>query len=147
MTDEELKLVERNRKLTRNVTAPIMSVVGILGLVGGIWVLSTETSIIGIGLTSSAIVMISLAVYFFISSRKPVVRVDKFYVTGIVTDRKQTGSILTHVYYQVKLNEDKYTGYVTKQDFKKCQPGDIIRCERLDETSVDVYKVENLGKI
>jgi len=147
MTDLELKLVERNRKLTLNIMVPIMAVIGVLGLAGGLWIISTERSYVSIGLTSSAVVMLALAAFYYVNSRKPVVRLDKFYVTGIVTEHRKTGGLLSNVYYRVKLNNGKYTGFITKEDFKKCQKGDIIRCERLAETSVDVHKVENLGRI
>lgn len=147
MSDAELKLVERNRMLTRNVMVPIMSVIGLLGLIGGLWIVTAEASIVGIGLTTSALAMIGLAVFYYLNTQKPIVRLEKFFVTGIVTDHRKTGGLLTNIYYRVKLNDGRYTGFITKEDFRKCQRGDIIRCERLDETSVNVHRVENIGKI
>jgi hypothetical protein len=136
MSDEELRLLERNRLMTRRILVPMMAVLGACGFLGGIWAITTDDIAIGIGLTFSAIVMLGFAGFYIIDTRKPAERPEKFFVTGIVTKMKKTGSVVTNVYYSIELNDSQYKCFTSEEDFKKIKVGDAVMCERLEENSL-----------
>lgn len=136
MSDEELRLLERNRRMTRTILVPLMVALGACGILGGIWAITTDDLVVGIGLASSATVMLGFAVFFALDTKKPVERPEKFFVTGIVTHMKKTGSVITRVYYIVELNDNQYKCYTTEETFRKIKVGDAVMCERLEESSV-----------
>ena len=141
MSDEELGVLERNRRLARRVMVPIMVVLGACGFMGGIWAMGTDTLAIGIGLTFSALIMLGLAWAYYTSARKPIARPEKFFVSGIVTEKKKTGSVVTWVYYRIELNNKRYGCYLSEAEFNRVKVGDRVRCERLVESSVDADRV------
>ena len=141
MTDEELRIMERNRRLTRRIMVPMMTVLGICGVVGGIFAILTEKSVVGIGLTFSAITMLGFALFYFSDTRKPVELPEKFFVTGVITGKRKRGSAFTSVYYEINLNRGTYTCYVGEEDFKRLKAGDKVQCERLVENSVFADRV------
>lgn len=141
MSDEELRLLERNRLMTRRILVPLMALLGTCGFLGGIWAITTEDIAVGIGLTFSALVMLAFAVFFAVDTRKPVERPEKFFVTGTVTKMKKTGSVITNVYYSIELNDGQHKCFTTEQDFKKIKVGDAVMCERLEENSVFADRV------
>ncbi len=142
MTEEELRMMERNRRLTRRVMVPMMGLMGTSGLAGGFWAISTETIAVGIGLTFSALIMLGFAGFYFADTRKPIERREKFFVTGVITGKKKRGSEFTSVYYELILNGGNYRCFVyNKKDFEKVKLGDIVQCERLEENSVYADRV------
>lgn len=141
MSDEELRIMERNRRLTRRIMVPLMGLMGACGVAGGIWAISTDTLAIGIGLSFSALTMLGFAWFYAVDTKRPVERPEKFFVTGTVTRMKKSGSVLTRIYYSVELNENRYMCYLTEEEFKRIKVGDVVRCERLVETSVYADRV------
>lgn len=145
MSDEELSVLERNRRLTRRIMVPLMSLMGTCGLAGGIFAIATDTVAIGIGLTVSALSMLGFAIFYAVDTRKPVVRPEKFFVTGVITRKRKRGGAFTYVYYELKLSDDRYTCFVSKKDFERLKQGDVVQCERLEESSVFADRVVVLG--
>jgi hypothetical protein len=124
---------------------PLMVLMGASGLVGGIWAITTDTLAIGIGLMSSSVTMLGFAWFYATDTKKPVVRPEKYFVTGVITSKRKRGSGFTNVYYEINLNDGKYTCFVPKKDFERIKPGDIVQCERMEKTSVDVERVTVVG--
>lgn len=145
MTEEELRIMERNRRLTRRIMVPMMTVLGGCGLVGGIFAILTDMSAVGIGLTFSAVTMLGFATFYFYDSKKPVERPEKFFITGVITRKKKSGDF-TRRYYSIELNGDRHRCYLTEAEFGKVKVGDHVQCERLVETSVFADRVVVLGK-
>lgn len=141
MTEEELRIMERNRRLTRRIMVPMMTVLGGCGLFGGIFAIFTDKSAVGIGLTFSAVTMLGFAWYYFTDTKKQVELPEKFFVSGVITQKRQRGSVFTQVYYEINLNRSKYVCYVSQKDFKRLKVGDKVQCERLVESSVFADRV------
>lgn len=141
MSDEELRVMERNRRLTRHIMVPLMLLLGGSGVVGGIFAITQEVSEVGIGLTSSALIMLLLGWFYARDTRKPIERPEKFFVSGVITDKRKTGSAFTTTYHEIKLNGGKYTCFINEKDFKKLKPGDVVQCERLEENSLHADRV------
>lgn len=136
MSEDELRLLAKNRRLTRRIMVPMMGLLGGGGLAGGIWTGVTDYLTVGLGLTFSSVIMLGFAAYYFFNTKEPVELPEKFFVTGVITDKKQTGSGFTQRYYRIELNKDRYACYLTKTDFDRVKVGDFVRCERLLEDSV-----------
>lgn len=147
MTEEELRLMERNRRLTRRIMVPMMGMMGTSGLAGGFWAISTETLAVGIGLAFSSLIMLGFAWFYFSDTRKPVERREKFFVTGVITGKKRRGSEFTKVYYELVLNGGKYVCFVYKEEADKVRLGDIVQCERLEENSVYADRVTVMTRV
>jgi hypothetical protein len=147
MSEEELRTVEKNRRLMRRLAAPMMGLLGALGLAGGIWAFTTDTILVGSGIVSSSLIMLGFAWYYVSETRKPLDRPEKFFVTGVITGKRKIGNAFTTVYYELTLNGGKYRCFISEKDFDRLNPGDIVQCERLDENSVDADRVTVTGKV
>lgn len=145
MTDEELRIMERNRRLTRRIMVPLMSLMGACGVAGGILSMAEDTSVVSIGLAFSGLVMSGFAWYYYSDSKKPVERPEKFFVSGVVTKRSKSGDF-TRRYYSIELSGGRYKCYITEAEFNNLQVGDRVQCERLVETSVFADRVVLLGR-
>lgn len=145
MTDEELRIMEKNRRFTRRIGVPLMILMGGCGLLGGIWAIATDASAVGIGLAFSSMIMLGLGGYYFRETRTPVERPEKFFVTGVITKKKMSGDF-TRRYYHIELNNNRYKCFLYAEEFKKLNVGDVVQCERLIETSVYADRVVILKK-
>ncbi len=141
MTEEELRILERNRRMTRRIMVPLMWAFGALGLGGGVWAIFTDALAVGIGLTFASITMLGFAWFFTMDTKKPVERPEKFFTTGTITGMKKTGSVFTQVYYRIELNDNRYRCFVSEPDFRRIKVGDVVTCERLEENSLFADRV------
>ena len=141
MSEDELVAMERNHRLTRRVMVPMMALLGTSGLAGGVFVWTTGVLAVGIGLAASSVIMLGFAAYYLKDTKQSVERPEKFFVSGVVTGKRKTGSAFTQVYYQVTLSGGRHVCYLREADYNKINPGDLIQCERLLETSVDADRV------
>ena len=92
MSEDELVVMERNRRLTRRVMVPMMALLGTSGLAGGVFVWTTGVLAVGIGLAASSIIMLGFAAYYLKDTKQSVERPEKFFVSGVVTGKRKTGS-------------------------------------------------------
>lgn len=147
MSEEDLRILERNRRLTQRIMVPLMGLMGTSGIVGGFWAISTQTLAVGIGLTFSSLIMLGFAGFYYADTRKPIERREKFFVTGVITSIKRRGSEFTKVYYELILNDGNYRCFIYKEDIEKVKPGDIVQCERLEENSVYADRVTVMTRV
>jgi hypothetical protein len=145
MSEEELSIMDRNRRLTRRIMVPLMGLMGICGLAGGVYAMAIETMAIGFGLTFASLTMLGFTLFYIADTKKPVSRPEKFFVTGVVSSKRKRGSPFTNIYYELNLNGDKYRCFISKKDFERLKTGDIVQCERLEETSVYADRVIVIG--
>jgi hypothetical protein len=85
--------------------------------------------------------MLGFAWFYATDTKRPVERPEKFFVTGVITSKRKINSDFPYVYYEIKLNSGKYKCYVSKLDFERLKPGNVVQCERLNENSMYADRV------
>jgi hypothetical protein len=145
MTDEELRIMERNRRLTRRIMVPLMGIMGASGVAGGVFYMAEGWLAVNIGLVISGLIMSGFAWFYYSDSKRPVERPEKFFVTGVITRKRKSGDF-TRRYYSIELNGDRYKCFIDEAEFDRLKVGDRVQCERLLETSVFADRVVVLDR-
>jgi hypothetical protein len=146
MTPEEAKLFERNRRLTRRVLVPMLGATALMAAAGSAYSLINGSWVPGVGMLLGTIAAAGMAIGYWFGAAPGKGAPEKFYMKGIITDKRRSGSWFTRVSYYVELSEEK-TVYLWKDLYASCRHGDIVRCDRLTEDSVYADSLVKLGSI
>jgi hypothetical protein len=146
MTLEEAKLAERNRRLTRRVLVPMLGATTLMAAAGSAYAFSISSWAPAVGMLLGTIAAGGLAIGYWLSAENKKGSPEKFYIKGIITDKRRSGSWFTRVSYYVELSEEK-TVYLWKDIYASCRHGDIVLCDRLTEDSVYADSLVKLGSI
>jgi hypothetical protein len=146
MTQEEAKLAERNRRLTRRVLVPMLGATALMAAAGSAYAFSISSWAPAVGMLLGTIAAGGLAIGYWFSAEPTKGNPEKFFIKGIITDKRKSGSGFTRVSYYIELSDEKAV-YLRKDLYASCRHGDIVRCDRLTENSVYADSLVKMGSI
>jgi hypothetical protein len=146
MTPEEAKLFERNCRLTRRVLVPMLGAMAITAAAGSVYSLITGYWVPGVGMLLGTIASAGIAIGYWFGAAPGEGAPEKFFIKGIITGMRRSGSGFTWVNYDIELSNRKRV-FLSKSLYASCRHGDIVRCDRLNETSVYADSLVKMGSI
>lgn len=129
MTEEEVKLVEKQARFTRHITVPFFGVVSVAAFGWAMYLLYTHDWYIAISVLISSVGLTFFSRYLLLEYRDLLVKKEKLVFTGIITEKKKyKGQQETSYYFTLS---EKQKVAVDDETFKKYHLGDIIQYESL----------------
>lgn len=145
MSEEDLKVVQKNDRFTRKITAPVFYFYSACAVIGGVYAIISGHWPMAIGMFLCTIALVSFSIYLLSYYRELLEQKEKTVITGIITDKEKYSRKYETVYC-LKISEQQEV-VVDERQYKEFRLGDIVRYETISLERYIRHSISLIGKI
>lgn len=145
MGDEDLKIVQKDDRFTRKITAPVLYFFAAGAAIGSIYLGFSGDWTIAIGLFLCAIALVSFSIYLLSYYRELLEQKEKTVITGIITNKEKYKRQYETVYCLMISEQQEVV--VNEKQYKEFRLGDIVRYESLSLERYVNHSITLIAKI